>query len=245
MGGPSADADSVRAFWGEWPAGYFTPDRLVVSVASPLAVADTLEIVESALGDGPSADPQRGPYPAWQPADSAPQVEIGEAPQVTVLWGRIVEVEAADRAAVLVAMDALSDRMTAVIREQEGLAYRLGAGIRHVPGGAWVLQATVGTRPENSQLVGEQIVALVAELGVEPLLTEDIERLNARARRTRMLRGLSAASRAYRVGRAVFEGPASPLAIDEAAYAAVTPEQVQDVVKKYLVPDEMLMVVTP
>ena len=60
-----------------------------------------------------------------------------------------------------------------------------------------------------------------------------------------MLRGLSAASRAYRVGRAIFEGPASPLAVDEAAYAAVTPDQIQAVVKKYLVPDEMLLVVTP
>ncbi|MDX2438288.1 MAG: insulinase family protein, partial [Acidobacteriota bacterium] len=214
LDGAPSRPESVRAFWGIWPAGYFAPDRLVVSVASPLAVADTLEIVESALGDGPPAQPQRGPYPEWRPAASAPQVETGDAPQVIVLWGRIVEVDEADRAALLVAMDALSDRMTAVIREREGLAYRLGAGIRHVPGGAWVLSATVGTRPENSQQVGELIVALVAGLGAEPLSGEDIERLNSRARRTRMLRGLSAASRAYRVGRAVFEGPASPLAID-------------------------------
>jgi predicted Zn-dependent peptidase len=60
-----------------------------------------------------------------------------------------------------------------------------------------------------------------------------------------MLRGLSAASRAYRVGRALFEGPGSPLAIDEEAYAAVTPQQIQSVVRTYLVPDEMLIVVTP
>ena len=237
--------EAVDEFWGDWPEGYFTPSRLVVSVASPLAVADTLKIVESALGDGPSAKPARGPYPPWRPAAGAPIVELGESPQVTVLWGRIVEVDEADRAAVLVAMDALSDRMTAVIREQEGLAYRLGAGVRHVPGGAWVLSATVGTRPENSDQVGRLLESLVVELGSQELSASDIERLNARARRTRMLRGLSAASRAYRVGRAIFEGPASPLAIDDAAYAAVTPAQVKDVVEKYLVPEQMIMVVTP
>ena len=44
------------------------------------------------------------------------EVEIGEAPQVTLLWGRIAEVAPEDRAALLVAMDALSDRMTAVMR---------------------------------------------------------------------------------------------------------------------------------
>jgi hypothetical protein len=60
-----------------------------------------------------------------------------------------------------------------------------------------------------------------------------------------MLRGLSAASRAYRVGRALFEGPGSPLAIDEASYAAVTPEQVRQAVTRYLVADEMLLIVTP
>jgi predicted Zn-dependent peptidase len=60
-----------------------------------------------------------------------------------------------------------------------------------------------------------------------------------------MLRGLSAASRAYRVGRSLFEGDASPLAVDEAAFAAVTPAQAQSAARKYLVPGDMLLVVTP
>jgi hypothetical protein len=33
--------------------------------------------------------------------------------------------------------------------------------------------------------------------------------------------------------------------VDDAAYAAVTPEEVQSAVRRYLVPDEMLLVVTP
>ncbi|MCU0234766.1 MAG: hypothetical protein MUE90_12140, partial [Thermoanaerobaculales bacterium] len=73
----------------------------------------------------------------------------------------------------------------------------------------------------------------------------ELERLNARERRSRMLRGLSAAARAYRVGRALFEGAGSPLAVDEAAYAAVTPEQLQRAARTYLVPEEMVLVVTP
>jgi predicted Zn-dependent peptidase len=135
--------------------------------------------------------------------------------------------------------------MTAVIREREGLAYRLGAEVRPVPGGAWILSATVGTRPENGGRVAELLERVVADLAAEPLSAGDLERLNARARRTRMLRGLSAASRAYRVGRALFEGPGSPLAVDDAAYAAVTPEQVQSVARRYLVAEKMLLVVTP
>jgi len=249
VSGPQAEVASspedVKSFWGQWPTGYFAPNRLVVTVASPLPAEETLELVEDAFSGGPEATPGRGPYPDPVPAGEAPMVEIGDAPQVTLLWGRLAEVAPEDRAALLVAMDALSDRMTAVVREREGLAYRLGAGVRPIPGGAWILSARVGTRPENSRRVAELLATLVAELGTDRLSAEDLERLNARARRTRMLRGLSAASRAYRVGRALFEGPGSPLAIDEASYAAVTPEQVRQAVSRYLVADEMLLIVTP
>jgi predicted Zn-dependent peptidase len=240
-----SSAEVVREFWDRWPSGYFAPDRLVVTVASPLSAEETLELVEDVFSGGPAAEPARGPYPEPVAAGEAPSVEIGDTPQVTLLWGRLAEVAPEDRAALLVAMDAVSDRMTAIVREREGLAYRLGAGVRPIPGGAWILSARVGTRPENTQRVVELLKSLVADLGTDRLSSGDLERLNARARRTRMLRGLSAASRAYRVGRALFEGPGSPLAIDEATYAAVTPEQVRQAVSRYLVADEMLLIVTP
>ena len=244
-GEETGSPEKVREVWLDWPDGYFAPDRLVVTVASPLAVQETLDLVMDAFSGGPVSLPTRGPYPEPMPPVDVPAVEIGEAPQVTLLWGRIAEVMPEDRAALLVAMDALSDRMTAVVREREGLAYRLGAGVRPIPGGDWILSATVGTRPDNGDRVAELLEELVAELSAAPISAEDLERLNARARRTRMLRGLSAASRAYRVGRALFEGPGSPLAVDDAAYAAVTPEEVRSAVRRYLVPDEMLLVVTP
>jgi zinc protease len=240
-----ADPATVRDIWGNWPDGYFSPDGLVLTVASPLTANQTLEMIEDAFSGGMQATPRRGPYPEPQPFTEAVEVEVGEAPQVTLLWGLIAEVAAEDRAPMLVAMDALSDRMTAVIREREGLAYRLGAGVRHLPGGGWILSATVGTRPENTERVAGLLEELVAGLGNDSLSLADLDRLHARQRRTRMLRTLSAASRAYRLGRALFEGPGSPLLVDDAAYAAVTPGQVQAAVNRYLNPQKMLLVVTP
>ena len=245
LGAPIADEAVIKTVWESWPGGYFAPDRLVLTVASPLPANQTLELIEDSFGGGPATKPRRGPYPAPQPAPQAPTVEVGDAPQVTLLWGRIADIDEADRAPLLVAMDAFSDRMTAVIREREGLAYRLGASVRAVPGGAWILSASVGTRPENSERVAVLLGELVAGLVDEPMSTDDLARLNSRRRRSSMLRGLSAASRAYRVGRALFEGDGSPLAVGEAAYAAVTPAQVQAVARKYLVPEEMVLVITP
>jgi predicted Zn-dependent peptidase len=184
----AANPEEVKQVWQSWPDGYFAPDRLVVTVASPLSAEETLDLVKGAFSGGPDANPARGPYPEPVPATEAPEVEIGDAPQVTVMWGRIADVDAEDRAALLVAVDALSDRMTAVIREREGLAYRLGAGVRPIPGGAWILSATVGTRPENGDRVADLLGELVAALAADPLSTGDLERLRARARRTRMLR---------------------------------------------------------
>ncbi len=242
---PIATPERVREVWGAWPGGYFAPDRLVLTVASPIAPEQALAFIEDAFSGGADATPRRGPYPAPQPQAVAKETEAGDAPQVTLLWGRLTEVRPEDRAALLVAMDAYSDRMVAVIREREGLAYRLGASARDVQGAGWVLSAVVGTRPENRARVAELLREIAIDLGNNPLGGDDLARLNARERRTRMLRSLSAASRAYRLGRALFEGPESPLLVDEEAYAAVTPEEVQAAVATYLDPQKMLLVIAP
>ncbi|MFV2073961.1 MAG: M16 family metallopeptidase [Thermoanaerobaculales bacterium] len=245
LGTEIPDQETVKEVWGTWPEGYFAPDRLVLTVTSPLPAEQTVAMVEDAFSGGSPADPRRGPYPDPRPSSVPAAIEVGDAPQVTVLWGRVAEVEEKDRAALLVAVDALSDRMVAVIREREGLAYRLGAGVRHLPGGAWILSASVGTRPENRERVAALLEELVEGLAAEPMSPEDLTRLESRRRRSTMLRGLSAASRAYKLGRVLFEGADSPLMIGETATAGATPEQVQAAAKKYLDPGKMLLVVTP
>ena len=237
--------ESVKEVWGSWPEGYFAPDRLILTVTSPLPVEQTVAMIEDAFSGGSPAAPRRGPYPDPLPSSVPAVIEVGDAPQVTVLWGRVAEVEEEDRAALLVAVDALSDRMVAVIREREGLAYRLGAGVRHLPGGNWILTASVGTRPENRERVAALLEELVEGLAADPMSPEDLARLESRRRRSRMLRGLSAASRAYRLGRALFEGGDSPLMVGEETTAEVAPEQIQAAARKYLDPGKMLLVVTP
>jgi predicted Zn-dependent peptidase len=244
-GEPTEKPARVREIWGTWPEGYFAPDRLVLTVASPVPPERALELIVDAFSGGVDATPRRGPYPEPQPQSAPPETDLVEVPQVTLLWGRLADVRAEDRAAVLVAMDAFSDRMVAVIREQEGLAYRLGASARDVQGAGWILSAVVGTRPENRDRVAELLQQIVDDLATNPLGADDLARLKARERRSRMLRSLSAASRAYRLGRALFEGPESPLMVDEEAYAAVTQEQVQAAVVAYLNPEQMVLVIAP
>jgi predicted Zn-dependent peptidase len=239
--GDLPDIETVREFWGDWPDGYFASNRLVLTIASPQPVEQTLEIVEDVFSGGEARTPERGPYPIAQPVETT--TKAGDAPQITMLWGRRFDVPASERAAFLVAVDALSDRMVAVIREKEGLAYRLGAGVRDLPGGQWLLAARVGTRPENEARVTQLMHEIVQKLSSDPLPQEELERFAARDRRSKMLRGLSAASRAYRLGRALFEGDTSPLRVDSAERAAVTPAAVQAAATKYLGLDGMELVI--
>ncbi|MEN8164227.1 MAG: pitrilysin family protein, partial [Acidobacteriota bacterium] len=243
VSGPEGETpDQARAeeVWGSWPNGYFAANRIILTVASPLPVEQTVEIVEDLFGGGEST-PKRGPYPKAQSTEVV--AGEGDAPQVTMLWGHRLNVEPEERAAFLVAVNALSDRMLAVIREQEGLAYRLGAGVRYLPGNELLLSARVGTRPENQDRVSELMQGIVENLKAETLTTEELVRFAARDRRSRMLRGLSAASRAYRLGRAIFEGEGSPLLVSSAERAAVTPTEVQNAAKKYLNLNDMELVI--
>ncbi len=242
---PVPAAEDVRQLWLHWPKGYFAPPHLVLTVASPVPAGETLAMARDFFSGGPEAEPIRGPYPAPKVHGGGEIIEPGDSAQVSVLAARLVEVEPADRAALLTAVDALSDRMVARIREELGLAYRLGAGVRVVPGGAWLLSASVGTRPENHEQVSALLRELIAEVRQTPLEAERLERLAARRRLSGMLRGLSAASRAYRLGRRLFEGPSSTLDVAGADFAAVTAEQVRAAAKKYLDPDRMLFVVAP
>jgi predicted Zn-dependent peptidase len=239
--GDLPDIETVREFWGHWPDGYFASNRLVLTIASPQPVEQTLEMVEDVFSGGEERVPERGPYPTPRPGTAA--VSEGSAPQITMLWGRRFDVPASERAAFLVAVDALSDRMVAVIREQEGLAYRLGAGVRDLPGGQWLLAARVGTRPDNEARVTRLMHEIVKKLSSDPLAQEELARFAARDRRSKMLRGLSAASRAYRLGRALFEGNTSPLRVDSAERTAITPAEVQAAARKYLGLDGMELVI--
>jgi len=242
--GDLPDIDKVHAFMGRWPEGYFAPDRLVLTLASPKPEDTVLEMVEDLFGGGTGHTPQRGPYPDTAAGDTTPSSGV-TSPQITMLWGRKLKIPPEQRPDFLVAVDALSDRMVAVIREREGLAYRLGAGIRELPGGGWVLVAQVGTRPDNEARVKELMQELITKLAEQPLPAEELRRLAARQRRSDMLRSLSAASRAYRLGRALFEGEESPLRIPAAEKADVDPEQVQTIAREYFDLDAMHLVVAP
>lgn len=170
---------------------------------------------------------------------------MGGAPQqVNLAWARVVDVPPDQRAALLVALGALSDRMVAVIREKEGLAYRLGAGVRCLPDGRWLVTASVGTRPQNRDRVVQLFGEIATALGHDLPNADDLARMAARVRERDMLARLSAGARAARLARLTFEGPTSPLAVTDEQQRAATPAAVREAAATLLAPGDLTLVET-
>jgi predicted Zn-dependent peptidase len=236
VGDPSAPqptSQDLTQLLGRWPSGYFDSRNWRVALVAPLPEAELRLLINDLFELEPvqNADPVA-------PSATAPQARTPSEPaagaQVTVIAGQAVAVDDADRAALMLAMRDLSDRMVAVIREREGLAYGLGARVSWLSDRRWWLEATVGTRPENKQRVTELLRQLLTELRSSPLSRDAMTRLVAQQRKQEMLDRLAAISRAHRQARLLLEGIQSPLAIDSAQLAQVTAEDVQRVVARYL-----------
>lgn len=272
MGTEPAAPDTVKAFWGAWPGGYFNPATLILSVASPSSPEEVLAIVRDLLGTGPEAAPRRESYPNLPPPDQGgiavpepppvgkpegmpggipgggsqgmPQATppgMGASGSVTSLgWGTVLKVDPADRAPLQVAVSTLSDWMTVEIREKAGLTYRQEAGLRPLPNGHWVFWASLTTRQENREKARNLFQTLIERLGKEAPSRQDLERVRARAQRREMLDGLTAASRAYRIGRWIFEKSPTAATPAPALMEGVTPEGVKEATRKYLDPGKLV-----
>ncbi len=232
--------DDVKALLGAWPTGWFAPQHLVISVVSPRSRDDVQSRIDALFGDAPKAAPERIAPPVPPATVSAAESLAEGSPQITLAWGRMAEVSPADAPALLLALTALSDRMTAEIREKAGMAYRLGAGARALPGGRWWLEAYVGTRPDNRAAVEALMSELLTKLGSELASADRLAQWVSSSRRQEMLDRLAAISRAAQLARVTIDGPGAPANVSAESLASVTPQQLQDVARRYLAPQQMV-----
>ncbi|HSG64309.1 MAG TPA: pitrilysin family protein, partial [Gammaproteobacteria bacterium] len=195
-------AEELNAFAND----YFAPGGLIITAVTPAEPEDVFGAISERF-DTEGTATERSTTPTWaltRPSAEPHMVEIG-GEQAQVLFGRIAELSPDDRAGVRVLAALLSDRMGRTIREQKGLAYRLGASTAIAVDRGW-LSVNVGTRPENvDEVIGavrEQMTRLRSEMADQV----EIDRIRAMQRGRALMRQMTAANRARALGLRAFEG---------------------------------------
>ncbi|MFA6957922.1 MAG: pitrilysin family protein [Thermoanaerobaculia bacterium] len=195
-------AEELRAFASD----YLAPAGLIVTAVSPAEPEDVFGAIAERF-DTEGTPKVRPAIPAWpltQPSGEPKVVEIG-AKQAQVMMGRIAELAPSDRAGARLLAALLSDRMDRTIREQQGLAYRLGASAAIAADRGW-LTVSVGTRPDNVDTVVSAIREQMARLRGEMAGADEIDRVRAMQRGRALMRQMTAVNRTRALGLRAFEG---------------------------------------
>ncbi|RMG48553.1 MAG: insulinase family protein [Acidobacteria bacterium] len=234
----------------------FAPDNLILAVrggVDPSEIERRIARLFGGRGTGgarapaPAAEPARPtalvPPPAPTAAGSRREVTLGKR-QSSLRVGTIVDVPEKDLPALEVAVLVLSGRLQMDLRETQGLAYSIGAGLTPLGAGRRLLQIAMGTAATNLEHAEKEIFRILRELREEPPPVEELERVVAARRGRIFMRRLTSINQAYYDALGLLYG--EPTGGDPELLEAirrVTPEQVLRAARAYIDPDRFAVAV--
>ena len=222
----------------------FSPGNLIISVASPLDASD----VQQAISIGFAKLPKNSPagtlgIPAVKcpslPEPFTDTLALG-APQGALVMAKLLpDINPADRPALVLANAYLSDRLGMELREKQGLAYSLGSSLLLRPDskdnlwGYWEL--SIGTRAVNIPAASAGIREILDELPNHQFTPDEAAKLAAVVGRSIAMRKMSRIGQAFTLGTSEFIW-GDPSDSDKllTGLGAVTPEQLTDVIARYM-----------
>jgi len=223
---------------------YLPARNLIVSIVSGLSPEAAIGAAKEALGRLPAGSARGGE--ASIPVTKGIRElrdHLGK-PQAQLLLGKIVPgVGPRERFALEIAGSILSAKLFGTLREQEGLAYSVDAGVSFPQGGTF-FSIGMGTAP---QTVDRGLTGILREwkavADASPTQEEVTRRANGLAGRLTM-RLLSSVNRAYYLGLAEFRGWGLDFAETyRQSLLSVTPAEVTYVLRKSLGQDDYVLAI--
>src|SRR5574341_689426 len=223
---------------------YLGARNLTVSIVSGLPPDAAIAVAREALSRiAPgSAAPSAPPLPVTRGIREVRE-HLGK-PQAQLLFAKVLPpVSERERFALEIAGSILSARLFGTLREKEGLAYSLDAGVSFPQGGT-LLQIGMGTAPQNVDKAKAGILRELKAVAETPPTMEEIERrANGLAGRLAM-RMLASINRAYYLGVAEFRGlPLGHWESYRQSLLSVTPEEVTEAFRKYFGQDDYVLAI--
>ena len=219
-------------------AEYFNPSNMIVSVVSSLS-ADSIH----SLFQWPTKTQstyfriEKKPYMISLKTQTEPvlkEINSGEE-QSFLFWGVTTDIEEKDKPALMALDLLLSDYIVFNVREKQGRAYRMRAGV-DIVGNKALFEFNLGTRPANIDSLIPQIPGFFVPKVVESFKEYDLKKsLNMYLGRM-MFRRLSSINQCYYLGySAYFYNDIHYDANFLAALKNVTLEEVKTAAQKYMI----------
>lgn len=243
-GTPAAVANLRREDLLALKERYLAASNLIVSIVSGLPAERTMALGREVLGRIPQGTPAQESGSLSVTRGTREVREHLGKPQAQLLLGKVVPpVSGRERFALEIAGSILSAKLFGTLREKEGLAYSVDAGVSFPQGGGLFLVG-MGTAPDNIDKAKTGILREWKSVVETPPTREEVERrANGLAGRLAM-RMLSSINRAYYHGLAEYRGLEH--GYGEAyrkALLSVTPEEVAEVLRKYLGQDAYVLAI--
>ncbi|MBC8345693.1 MAG: insulinase family protein [Candidatus Marinimicrobia bacterium] len=213
---------------------YWTPENVILSIISPESPPKVNSLF-SGFGNNLGIDKTSGLDKSYNPASMPISIEEdGGGAQSYLFWGFIKEINPEDKPALLALSLILKDKIVFDIREKQGLAYRMHAGISIKKNKA-LFSINFGTRPENVDVIIPQFSRLFSMNMLNDLDASMVEKSVNMYLGRMMFRRLSSINQAYYLGYSqYFEGDMNSDTKFLNRLKAVTLVDVNRVAKKYM-----------
>ncbi len=225
-------ADDLRTFHRK----FYAPNNIILSVCTDVEPQQMLAKISSAFGDMTRFDNTETPVVApVQISGETKRNQPMEKKQAYMYIGNAVCGASDPDAVVLrVAVDILSTRLGKVLREQQGLAYRVGAGVGFDRNFGW-FSAAMGTGVENFAVAKSGILHLIDSMRTIEVSAEELERSVNSLWGSQLTARLSRINQAYYM--AVNQFLVGKYDVEDdliSAMKSLTPADVKRVSEKYL-----------
>jgi len=230
--GGITDAD-LREFW----KNYASPGNIVLAIATGTEPEAAMGWIESSFGDIPTG---AAPTLASQPPLLKPEGVVRahlpmEKKQVVIdLGGPTCGPRDADAPAVQVMVSILSERLKNNLREKQGLAYSVGAGVGFTPTAGWY-SCRMGTGVDNYDVALKGILGEIEGLREGQVAPEELLRAQNGIWGQMLTRRLARNNQCYYLALNEFMGLGYR---HDAAFVetlrSVTADEVRRVARKYL-----------
>lgn len=197
---PALTYDSLVAFTKE----YFTPANMIISVVSP-GSPDTINALFGQFNSTRIKDEPTVFTPAFLMQSKAATIEkTGSGGERSYMfWGFINQIDPKDAPAIQALSLILSDEIIFDIREKQGMAYHMSAGIEVIKDKA-LFYISQGTRPQNIDKLSPQYPRFFKMAAIDTLTQDQLEKSVNMYLGRMMFRRLSSINQAYYLGNSLY-----------------------------------------